>query len=142
MSTIKRYQLLKVMSLTTHFDVEGDIVTVRFIGGIRTPEIIRGRFTTNDPALQESIEASKGFGIDYYLEKEEQSQLPGPADKDDDVPQDNPPTETDFPEILTVKDAREKLIELYPELKVKDLPNKIAVFARAKERSITFSKLV
>ena len=160
MSTIKRYQLLKVLSLATHFKVDDNTVTVRFMNGIRTPELIRGRFTTDDPNLQKAIEESKGFNVDYFLENEvmpeieevkadvpmtkvikEPAEKPAKKEKEKEVVEAT--AGTDYPEILTVRDAREKLIELYPdELKPKDLPNKIAVLARSKEKNITFSKLV
>ena len=160
MSTIKRYQLLKVLSLATHFKVDENTVTVRFMNGIRTPELIRGRFTTDDPKLQKAIEESKGFNVDYFLENEvmpeieevkadvpmtkvikEPAEKPAKKEKEKEVVEAT--AGTDYPEILTVRDAREKLIELYPdELKPKDLPNKIAVLARSKEKNITFSKLV
>ena len=141
MAIIKRYQLLRGMQLLTNFKVEGKVVCITFGGGIRRPYLIRGRFTTSDEDLQKAIEKSNGFGLDYYIED---TIYTDPVIDDTPVfTKVDPSTDpVDYPDVLTVGDARKKLIELYPEeLKPKDLPNKIAVLARSKDKNITFSKL-
>jgi len=127
MASIKRYQLLNNISLTTHFLVENSLVTVTFQHGMRTPEIVRGRFSTSDPGLQEAIEASPAFNVKYYLEKEEVTGKETPRAKIAEVAK-----ATDYPDILTVKAARELLIELFPdELRPSVLPNRNTVMSRA-----------
>lgn len=64
----KQYQLLQGLQLSTNFLVAGKSVYVTFGNGIRKPMLIRGRFSTSDPELQEAIEASAGFNVQYRLE--------------------------------------------------------------------------
>lgn len=53
------------------------------------------------------------------------------------------PAITDYPEITNLQEAKQKLLELFPgELKPANMPNAKAVINRAKERNVTFSKLV
>jgi hypothetical protein len=158
MAITKKYQLLKSMSLLAWFKVMGKVVSVSFQGGTRRPYLVRGRFSTSDPLLQKAIEESGNFGREYFLEaafdngvnvnSAETKQKEKPADKKDDPPAESNKKEdanqvtTDFPDITTVKDARQKLLDLYPdELKPSQLPNKPAVLVKAKAKNITFSNL-
>lgn len=75
--TIKKYQLLLDFQLSTYFLVNGSPIFVTFKHGIRKPFLVRGRFATDDPALQEAIEADAGFNKRFYLEKTDVMLAPG-----------------------------------------------------------------
>jgi hypothetical protein len=67
-----------------------------------------------------------------------------PVDNATDQPpaENKPPDETDYPEVKTVKEARQKLIDLFPEeFKPAQLPNKASVLNKAAGKKITFSNL-
>ena len=165
MAITKKYQLLKSMSILAWFKVGDKTVSAAFQGGTRRPYLVRGRFSTSDPELQKAIESSGNFGKEYFLEAtfndgiliEPQNEKPieKPKKKENEVEEmvEITPAEKtkkedtnqtiDYPEIKTVKDAREKLLELYPdELKPAQLPNKGAVLSKAKGKDITFSNLI
>jgi hypothetical protein len=158
MATTKRYQLLKDLQNTSFFEVNGNVVCVTFNGGIRRPELIRGRFTTSDPDLQAVLEADNGFNIEFKLERtfetedkateaisKKQVVITKTTDEKTTIKTVEViegPTVVDYPEVTTVKDARQKLLGLYPEeLKPSQLPNKAAVLSKAKGKNITFSNL-
>ena len=157
----KRYQLLKGFSLSTHFLVDGKSVNVQFSGGMRAPYLVRGRFSTSSPELQEAIESSKSFGEQYKLEHtdyenpedanvEETPVLPeqdiaaeeeAPAEEEaltEDQPADGP---VDHPEIETVGAAKQILLEMFKDIKPGMLPNRVKLLEVAKERGHSFSKL-
>jgi subtilase family serine protease len=158
MATTKRYQLLKDLQNTSFFDVNGSIICVTFKGGIRRPELIRGRFTTDDPDLQAVMEADNGFNVEFKLERtfETEDKAPVVTSKKEvvitkttdektttkSIEVIDGPAIVDYPEVTTVKDARQKLLDLYPdELYPSQLPNKAAVLSKAKGKNITFSNL-
>jgi hypothetical protein len=179
MSRIKRYRLLKGLQLMTHFDVNGAQVPVTFSRGNRSPELVRGSFNTNDEALQEAIEKSKGFNVQYKLEYtgddigapvnsgkpvDEPPAVPSDATPNDAVPGDpvtsdvtpggdavppanDPPSGddsgkiTDYPDVPSVTQAKQKLIELFPDVKISTLKNKNDVLRVAVEKKVSFSKL-
>lgn len=210
---IKRYQLLKDFQMMMFVLVNGKQTTVTFQNGIRRPTLIRGRFTTDNPELQEALEADNGFNNIFCLEHtdypEGSSEIPqevsnesvpaGSMPQDESIPEGTPdeivppegdpidemvndsdktsdqaeppevPQETnadnkpgedlpdmnkdpeapkadgpvDYPEVTNLQQAREKLFELFPgEFKPSNLPNLKAVLNRAKDKDITFSKLI
>lgn len=65
---IKRYQLLTYLQLATSFMVNGTSIPVTFKGGVNKPFLVRGRFSTDDPAMQEAIETDASFGKLFFLE--------------------------------------------------------------------------
>jgi hypothetical protein len=154
----KRYVLLKGMSLQMVFEVNGIIVPVSFKYGIRTPVLKRGMFSTDDHTLQEAIESSNGYNIEYtleqtYTEPEEGDEFLEETTKKEDItpPDENkkeentlPPADAvvDHPEIETVTAAKQLLLESFPDLKPGMLKNRLEVLRLAGERKISFSKLV
>jgi hypothetical protein len=158
MATKKIYQLKAHMQLFTHFKVGANVVGVTFQGGTRKPYLVRGRFYTADPDLQKAIESDVSFGTLFYLEKSEEDDTPQPAKRtppainkvapaneggnNSQSASDNGGSTTDYPEITTVKDAKAKLMELFPEIKPANIPNQGALLNKAKMKGITFSKLV
>jgi len=56
------------LQLATSFMVNGTSVPVTFKGGVSRPYLVRGRFSTDDPAMQEAIETDNAFGKLFFLE--------------------------------------------------------------------------
>lgn len=180
---IKRYQLLTYVQLATSFMVNGTSIPVTFKGGITRPYLVRGRFSTDNPSLQEAIETDASFGKLFYLEctygdvpaleeapKVEETVAPETETVTEEVPEtevpeeettvpeapveetkapettqveDSKPVITDYPEVTNLQEARQKMFELFPgEFKPANMPNKPAVLNKAKDKNITFSKLV
>jgi hypothetical protein len=49
---------------------------------------------------------------------------------------------TDYPEITSVNQAKQKLIELFPDVKISTLKNRVDVLAKATEKKVSFSKII
>ena len=183
MPVFKRYQLTKLKGLSTNFDVNGNLVQVSFKGGVNKPFFMPGRFHTTNPELQQAIEASAGFNVDYRLEYSEgepevvaevpqpeapvePEQAPEAPEAEPEQPESETPAEVpqpeapekpeepkaeepaqtpeepvDYPEITSVTQAKQKLIDLFEDVKISTLKNKNDVLAKAKEKNITFSNL-
>ena len=152
MPVFKRYQLTKLKGLSTNFDVNGNLVQVSFKGGVNKPFFMPGRFHTTNPELQQAIEASAGFNVDYRLEYSEGepevvAEVPQPeAPEKPEEPKAEEPAQTpeepmDYPEITSVTQAKQKLIDLFEDVKISTLKNKNDVLAKATEKNVTFSNL-
>ena len=183
MPVLKRYQLTKLKGLSTNFDVNGNLVQVSFKGGVNKPFFMPGRFHTANPELQQAIEASAGFNVDYRLEFSEgepevvaevpqpeapvePEQAPEPVTESEqpepetpaEVPQPEAPETpepkadepaqmpeelnvVDYPEVTSVTQAKQKLIDLFEDVKISTLKNKNDVLAKATEKNVTFSNL-
>ena len=177
MPVLKRYQLTKLKGLSTNFDVNGNLVQVSFKGGVNKPFFMPGRFHTANPELQQAIEASAGFNVDYRLEfsegepevvaevpqpeapvepeqapeapeaKQPESETPAEAPETPEPKADEPaqmPEElnvVDYPEVTSVTQAKQKLIDLFEDVKISTLKNKNDVLAKATEKNVTFSNL-
>ena len=117
MST-KTYIATKFLDLTTEVMVDGKIKTIRLKGGIMSPRRINGSYTTNDPKIQEAIEAAPGFNKRFKLHRDW-----GEAEKTVDAPK-----KVITPEITGPHNATEEVTitgptpETSPEAVVKEDP--------------------
>ena len=78
------------------------------------------------------------------VKDDEAPEVPEESKKNEEADEKKEPAgPVDYPEITNLQQAREKLFELFPGVfKPANLPNLKAVLNRAKEKNITFSKLI
>ena len=141
MST-KTYVCVKFLDLTTEVMVNGQIKIIRLKGGIMSPRRINGTYTTNDPDIQEAIEASPGFNKRYKLlrswdapkrtseepEKVITPDLTGPHNATEEATITGPTPETSPEAVVKEPDPVEKQPDPYQEHSMhkdvkKDKPN-------------------
>jgi hypothetical protein len=114
--TIKKYQLLKGFQLATGFLVNGKLTPVTFQHGIRKPYLMRGMYSTDDPAMQEAIETDAGFNVDFCLIHSDTGDVI-PEEVVPEVPQENiPETTEDLPSDVSLTEETPALeTEVVPE---------------------------
>lgn len=71
----KTYELISLIELSTRFKVGDKVVPVCFNGGARGLVRRNGRFTTDDPKLQEVMEEDSYFNTKYLLLQTEESEV-------------------------------------------------------------------
>jgi hypothetical protein len=74
---LKTYETIGILNRYLTANIEGRDIPVAFINGTSAPRQIQGKFTTNNPKIQEWIENSGGYNKKYRLI----STIPLPAEK-------------------------------------------------------------
>ena len=107
---MKIYRTFSLQGLQLLFkDKDGKRIEVKFRGGVEIDST--ARFPTSDPALQELMEKSSGFGRDYYIESEvstsanEAPAEPAPVEK-------APETKTEIPSEIKGSERFLNLVEM------------------------------
>ena len=83
----KTYRTFSLKGLQVCFkDQDGNRIEVTFRGGIQIDST--ARYTTSDERIQQRLEASSGFGRDYYIESVAESAQaePAPEKKKEEAP--------------------------------------------------------
>lgn len=94
---------------------------------------------TPEETIPETEVAEENISAEEHIEEAATDIPEAPAEE----PKKTEPETTDYPEITTLKDAKQKLFDLFPgEFKPSNVPNKPALLNKAKAKNITFSKLV
>ncbi len=127
-----------------HFDhlsipvyIAGKQVYCQFTGGVRYPTHIRGSYNTNDPSVQEKLEAHPLFNKQFVLEKDT-----GVVTKaKDNTKKDDEPRITEVKDIKSLTQARAFLNRKY-SVQVSKIKNRNDLFAKAEELNVVFPDLV
>lgn len=151
---VKTYRSLRFMGLQTHAKIdENRKVLVEFKGGARAPRKVNGTFTTSIKEVQDALENSNQYGVDWTLiNKVENPRYEG--EKNENVPAEDTnagQTESNegkkesggdlkqVPGITKVQDAKEYLQQHYSDsVSSDDVKNKESVLNAAKRLGLEF----
>jgi hypothetical protein len=139
---LKIYELTNnCISLRTMVSLNGKPISLEFRGGARSGNYkIAGRYSTIDESMQNAIESSKAYGVDFKLAYEESltETVKEEVKKEEVVEEEN----TD-PILLvkTLKAAKEYLMANVEGLTLDQLKNKDAVLEVASSNNINFPNL-
>jgi hypothetical protein len=130
---LKTYQSTRSITLITYVRVEGDLVAIEFTGGTLAPKKKFGKYSTDNQKIQQAIESSGGFGLEFVCISEQ------PEIKNNE-PDNSGEGWKDIEDVKTVQAAKDYLIDL-PEVTASMVTNKLKVMEVAEKLKIRFPNL-
>lgn len=142
----KIYRATRAYQKTVALSIDGKRVFCDFRYGSKYPVSVKASFITSDPKIQEALEKSPLFNVDYVLEsvKVKTIQEGNPVVVESKVPEqkEEKSSETIIPEVDTVQKAREYLVQNYPNMvKLSEITTVAKINAFANPLGVFFPEL-
>jgi len=138
----KTYQSLGYLIYQQALRIDDKNVFCDFVGGVTTPVLTMGTFSTSDPKIQEALESREAYGTQYICISEPEKKEP-----EEETKETIPETKEDKEEtleaeivkgIVNSQQARNYLAKKYEEITYSMLKNKTMVLAVAEKYKIEF----
>lgn len=154
----KVYQSISYPHYYTSVFIDGNEIRIGFVGAVRFGSLqIFGRYTTSDQKVQEALEKSPSFNVDYKIIQTIEEQGKDDILNDNDSPDKNPdqfhnPIGEDnqnqekretvkAPEVIRIQDARDWLREHFKEITFDQVRSRDSILKLARKYKVKFSNL-
>lgn len=137
----KIYEHRKLTYLSTNATVDGKKVNIVFEGGSKNnPQKVTAKLVTDNKEVQDDIENRKDFGREIFLIYEEKPIEPIDPDKPKEIG--IPEGFTEIKGITTGVEAKNYILEKFPEVKHAELKSIALIKEVATKNKIIFSELI